>query len=164
MRQTVCIITGMMRTLILLDAVVVAVSLATLAPGAQNSAPDKPGRQTVERVCSACHDLDTAIGARHTRADWQAIVAAMVNRGAAATDDEVAGMIEYLATDVGLVNVNKAAAEEIAAVLAIPSSQAADIVRYRAGHGEFKDLDSLKSVPGVEATVLEERKDRIAFR
>ena len=60
--------------------------------------------------------------------------------------------------------MNKAAAEEIAAVLEIPSGQAAEIVRYRAEHGEFKDLDGLKSVPGVEATVLEERKDRIAFK
>jgi competence protein ComEA len=156
--------TWMTLKLILLAAIVVSMSFATLASGGQNSLPDKPGRQTVERVCSACHDLDTAIGARHTRADWQAIVAAMVNRGATATDDEVAGMIEYLATSVGLVNVNRAAAEEIAAVLAIPSGPAAEIVRYRAEHGEFKDLDSLKSVPGVEATVLEERKDRIAFR
>jgi competence protein ComEA len=152
--------TRMTLKLFLLGGVAAAVPFAT----AQSSSADKPGLQIVERICSTCHELDTAVGARHTRAEWRALVDAMVNRGATATDEEVAAIIEYLATDVGLVNVNKAAAEEIAAVLDIPSGQAAAIVRYRAEHGEFKDLAGLKSVPGVEATVLEERKDRIAFK
>ena len=132
--------------------------------GAQDSLPDKPAKQTVERVCGACHELDTAIGARHTRAEWRAIVDAMLNRGARATDEEIAAIIDYLATYLALVNVNKAPAAEIEAGLAIPPKQAEEIVRYRAEHGEFTDLDSLKKVPGVDAMVLEERKDRIAFR
>ena len=175
---------SMTLKLISLGAVVAALSFATSAArseslaafdgatpdfhvgllGAQDSLPDRPGKQTVERVCSACHELDTATGARHTRAEWRALVDAMVNRGATGTDEELAAIIDYLATYVGLVNVNKAASGEIEAVLAISSMQAEDIVRYRAEHGDFKDLDSLKRVPGVEAAVLEERKDRITFR
>ena len=87
-----------------------------------------------------------------------------MNRGAKGTDEEFAAIVEYLATYVGLVNVNKAPAAEIEAALAIPSTQAEEIVRYRAEHGEFKDLESLKKVPGVDAMMLDERKDRIAFR
>jgi competence protein ComEA len=69
-----------------------------------------------------------------------------------------------LGTYVAVVNVNKAASAEIEAVLAIPAKVAEEIVRYRAEKGEFKDLESLKNVPGVEAKVLEDRKERVAFR
>jgi competence protein ComEA len=145
-----------------LGAIVAAVSFAPV--GAQDSLPDQPGKETVERVCSVCHELDTAIGARHTRAEWRAIVDAMLNRGAKASDEEIATIIDYLGLYVALVNVNKATAAEIEAGVAIPSKQAEEIVRYRTEHGDFTDLDSLKKVPGVDATVLEERKDRITFR
>jgi competence protein ComEA len=139
------------------------VSLSLAAAGAQQSLPDGPAKQTVVRVCSACHDLDTATGARHTRAEWRAIVDAMVNQGARATDEEIVAITEYLATHLAMVNVNKAAASEIEAVLAITAPQAEEIVRYRSEHGAFTDLDGLKKVPGLDAAVLEERKDRIAF-
>ena len=100
-----------------LGAVVILLSFATAA--AQDSLPDKPGRETVERLCSACHELDTATGTRHTRAEWRSLVEAMVNRGAKGTDEEFAAIVEYLATYLGLVNVNKAPAAEIEAALAI---------------------------------------------
>ena len=67
-------------------AIVIALSFASAA--AQDPLPDTPGKQTVVRVCSACHELDTATGARHTRAEWRALVEAMVNRGAQGTDVE----------------------------------------------------------------------------
>ena len=82
-----------------LGAVVIVLSLATAA--AQDSLPDKPGRETVTRVCSACHELDTATGTRHTRAEWGSLVEAMVNRGARGTDEEFAAIVEYLATQYG---------------------------------------------------------------
>ena len=96
---------------------------------AQEPLPDGAGKQTVERVCSVCHDLDVATGPRRVKAEWRAMVNAMVNRGAIATDEEIAAIIEYLSTSVGMVNVNKAAAGEIEAVLAIPSKEADEIVR-----------------------------------
>ena len=143
--------------------VIIAALSLTLA-GAQEALPDGPGKQTVERVCTACHDVDTVAGMRMVRGEWRAMVNSMMSRGARASDEEVAEIIEYLATYVGMVNVNKAAAAEIAAVLAIPAKDADQIVKYRAANGEFKDLDGLTKVPGVDAKVLEERKDRIAFR
>jgi len=62
------------------------------------------------------------------------------------------------------VNVNTAAAKEIEDVLSISSEQSAAIVRYRAAKGEFKDLEGLKKVPGLDAKLLEDRKDRIVFK
>jgi competence protein ComEA len=153
-----------MWRLILVPFGAIVAALPLTAAAAQDSLPDKPGKETVVRVCSACHELDTAVGTRHTRTEWRAVVDAMLNRGAKASDEEIAAIIDYLATHVALVNVNKAPAAEIEAGLAIPPTHAEEIVRYRTEHGEFADLDGLKKVPGVDAAVLEERKDRITFR
>ena len=143
---------------------VMAAALSLTLVGAQETLPEGPGKQTVERVCTTCHDVDTVAGTRMVRGDWRAMVNSMMSRGATASDQEVVEIIEYLATYLGMVNVNKAAVDEIAAVLAIPSKEADEIVKYRAANGEFKDMESLMKVPGVDAKVLQERKDRIAFR
>jgi len=149
--------------MILVGAAAVAASWTATA-SQQEALPDGPGKEAMERVCSACHELDIAAGTRHTRAEWRVLVESMVSRGARATDEEIAAINDYLGTYVAVVNVNKAAAPEIEAVLAIPAKVAEEIVRYRGEKGEFKDLESLKNVPGVDAKVLEERKDRVAFR
>lgn len=130
---------------------------------AQDPLPEAPAKKTVENVCGGCHDVDTAIGERHDKAGWQTVVATMVNRGARASDQEFDAIIDYLAKYFGPVNVNKASAKEIEDGLGISAEQSAAIVRYRASNGEFKDLEGLKKVPGLDAKMLEDRKDRITF-
>ena len=151
-----------LRTTGVVFAAALALPLTVLR--GQDPLPDGPGKPVVVRVCGACHDLDTATGARHTRNEWRAVVESMIDRGAKASDEEIVAITGYLTAYVGLVNVNKAAATEIETVLAIPAAQAAAIADYRAAHGEFKDLDALKRVPGIDAAGLDERKDRITFR
>jgi competence protein ComEA len=131
---------------------------------AQDPLPAGPAKKVVDAVCGACHDVETAVGERRTKAGWRAIVDVMVNRGARATDEEFNTIIEYMARYFGIVNVNHAAAKEIEEVLEV-SPQAADaIVQYRSQNGEFADLDQLKKVPGLDAKLLDERKDRITFK
>jgi competence protein ComEA len=148
----------------LVAAAIVTVLVSAVAARAQDPLPEGPGRKSVETACSACHDLATVTEMRRSRAAWQEVVEAMVNRGARATDQELDAIVSYLAGYFGVVNVNKAAAEEIARVLGVPSREADAIVRYRAERGEFTDLEGLKKVPGVDAEAIEERKDRIAFK
>jgi competence protein ComEA len=136
----------------------------TATAKAQSELPDAPAKKIVEKVCSACHDAGTAVGERHTKAGWNTVIDAMANRGARATDQEFDAIVEYLTKYFGPVNVNQATAEEIAKALNIDAKQADAIVLYRTANGEFKDLDSLKKVPGVDANVIEGRKDRIAFK
>ncbi len=131
---------------------------------AQDPLPEAPAKKTVESVCGGCHDLDTAIGERHDKAGWQTVIATMVNRGARASDQEFDAIIDYLAKYFGVVNVNSANAKEIEDVMGISSEQSSAIVRYRAAHGEFKDLEGLKKVPGLDAKLLEDRKERITFK
>ena len=130
---------------------------------AQQPLPEAPAKSTVERVCGACHDLGTATGTRRTKTGWDMVVDAMASRGARASDQEFDAIVAYLAKYFGVVNVNKASSKEIEDVLEIPSQQAGAIVVYRTGSGDFKDLDDLKKAPGVDAALLEERKDRIVF-
>jgi competence protein ComEA len=131
---------------------------------AQDQLPKGPGRETVEVVCGSCHDIGTTTGAHRTNSDWMRIVDAMINRGALGTDDEFKAVIRYLSKYFGLVNVNKATAKELEEVLEIPTSAAEGIVRHRTEHGPFETLESVKSVPGIDAGSIEERKARIAFK
>jgi competence protein ComEA len=130
----------------------------------QDPLPDGPAKRILDRACVDCHDLDTITGARRSKADWRATVDSMLARGASISEDEVVTLVEYLGTYVGVVNVNKATASDIEAVLGIPSKDAGAIVTYRAEHGDYKDLDDLKKVPGIDASLIEERKNRIVFR
>ena len=122
-----------------------------------------PGRETVVRVCSDCHGVDLFEDQRRTRGAWRAIVEDMVSRGANASDDDTAIVIDYLATVQGRVNVNKAMESDIAAVLELTSTEAAAIVSYRTTSGEFTSIDDLKKVPGLDFSKVEARKDRITF-
>jgi len=70
---------------------------------AQDPLPEAPAKKTVEAVCGSCHDVDTAIGEKHDKAGWQAVIATMVNRGARASDQEFDAIIEYLAKYFGAV-------------------------------------------------------------
>ena len=131
---------------------------------AQSALPKAPAKKIVEKVCAACHDVGTATGERHSKAGWNTVIDAMANRGARATDQEFDAIADYLAKYFGGVNVNQAPPDEIAKTLEIDSKMAEAIVKYRAANGEFKDLDGLKKVPGIDAKVIEDRKDRIGFK
>jgi mono/diheme cytochrome c family protein len=65
------------------------------------SLPAGAGKDLVESRCVTCHDLLRIVAARRPRSDWDAIVANMINRGAAATPDERQTIISYLATQFG---------------------------------------------------------------
>lgn len=60
--------------------------------------------------------------------------------------------------------MNTATAKEMEDILGISPDQSAAIVRYRAANGEFKNLEGLKKVPGLDAKLLDDRKDRILFK
>jgi competence ComEA-like helix-hairpin-helix protein len=129
-----------------------------------DAAADTARKQTFERVCGACHDVDTALGGRRTRAEWNATIEAMVSQGARATDEELKQIATYLTTNFGVVNVNKASAEEIEVVLAVAAKQAEEIVRSRGEQGDFTSLESLTRVAGIDASWVEQRKNRIALK
>lgn len=146
-------------------ACIAAAALATSVAGsAQSDLPPGPGAAAVQKVCSGCHDFSVMTQLRATKEKWGEIVDNMVSRGAQGTDAELDQVVSYLAAHFGpQVNVNKATAAEIAKVLALTAEQAGAIVEYRAQHGNFKDLEQLETVPGVDRKRIEARKDSIVF-
>ena len=126
--------------------------------------PDRAGKKTVVKLCSACHGLKLMEPMRKTRAQWRTSVDDMATRGMKAGDDEIEEVVNYLAKYLSRLNVNKAAAAELADVLDIGLAQAGLIADYRASKGDFKNFDELEKVPGIDVQKLAAQRDRIAFR
>ncbi len=148
----------------LLAAVPFLFSAAALVPRANaQDLPEGPGKDVVENVCGSCHGVDLLSSQRATKQGWGYIVDDMVSRGASATNEQIDTIKDYLAKHYGQVNANKAPSAEIASVLEITAAQADAIVKYRTDHGDFKTVDDLKKVPGLESASLDTKKDRLAF-
>lgn len=123
--------------------------------------PPGPGRDTVQRLCSACHGVSTVTGARRTAADWTKVTADMLARGNVgnATDSEaVAG---YLTAHFGRVDINTATEQEIATVLDLTPAEAAAIVEFRTHEGGIRTFDDLRNVPGLDAAKLQRSRDAV---
>jgi competence protein ComEA len=125
--------------------------------------PEAEGRSTVIELCGGCHDASATVEKRKTQKDWNASVADMRAKGATPTDDEAKVIVTYMTRHFGLVNVNKAAADELQAVIGLTAQEARAIVGYRDAHGAFATLDDLKKVDGVDAAKLEREKAGIVF-
>jgi len=132
--------------------------------GQDDPLPKGPGKEAVALVCGSCHDVESSIAKRRTSAEWKQTIDAMINRGALGSDEDFKAVTTYLSTYFGLVNVNTATAKEIEDVLEITPSVAEAVVRYRTERGPFETLAGLKSVPGIDAVTIEERKLRVTFK
>jgi len=74
---------------------------APAAAAVKVSLPAGPGKELVEARCTACHDLERVAVIKRQKADWPALVANMVGRGAVATPDEAQAITSYLASHFG---------------------------------------------------------------
>ena len=137
------------------------VAAAGFAPGgrAQSPAADKAAFTT---VCGACHATTVVKGMR-SEMEWTETVEKMISLGAKGSDEQFDAVMRYLLRNLTKVNVNTAAAAELAPVLDLSDAIAQAVVKYREENGKFKSLDDLKKVPGLNAADLDSRKDRIAF-
>ena len=64
--------------------------------------PGGAGKEPFERICSTCHQLEMATSVRKSKEDWANTVDDMVSRGADGTREDIAKVIDYLATNFGL--------------------------------------------------------------
>ena len=134
--------------------------------------PDGPGRETVIKICGACHGVDIAVSRRESPEGWNAIILKMIKRGAEGTDDEFGDIVDYLAAhypktedsdSTGKIAVNTATAKELENAFGITGKEASAIVRHRDDKGKFKSFGDLTKVPGLDAAKLEAKKDAIVF-
>ena len=147
-------------------AVVVAAMLGARHAVAQ--LPEGPGSKETVKLCSQCHAAEVVMSVGRDRAGWAATLRKMSALGARGTDEEFRAVLEYLAArfpaqELPRINVNTATAIELESGLTLRRSQAAAIIAYRSQHGKFSSLEELKQVPGVDAAILETKKDRLTF-
>jgi competence protein ComEA len=131
--------------------------------------PDGPGKATTQKVCGSCHGAELVLGRQDDREGWGTLVNDMIERGAKGTDDEFYEVVDYLATNfsktspVIKINVNKATAKDLEGALRLPAKQAAAIVHQREEKGDFKSIDDLKKVPGIDTGKMEANKNRLEY-
>jgi competence ComEA-like helix-hairpin-helix protein len=93
------------------------------------------------------------------------VIHEMLENGAPINPNDMRAIVSYLAKNFGpdkKININKAAAGEIAGVLKLESAEVAAVIQYRAQHGKFKDLRELEKVSGLAAKI-EAKKTMIEF-
>lgn len=129
----------------------------------KSSLPDGPGKDSLEKVCSSCHELETVVAARRTKGAWQQTIQDMVDRGAEGSDEDMAAILSYLTTFFGRVNVNAASAQELEKSLDLSTTTAQAIVAYREHTGKINNFDELTKIPGVDAEKLQAKRGWIAF-
>lgn len=130
---------------------------------AQVPSPARDPAANFETLCGSCHPSSLALSSRRTRELWLQTVNAMVARGAQGTDAELLAVVDYLTREHGRVNVNLAAARDIADVLGVTTPEAETIVQYRRDKGTFDDLSALEKVPGIDVKKLDDRKEALIF-
>ena len=112
-----------------------------------------------------CHSPTAVIGQQGSRKWWQAKVTEMLQEVTDVPDKDVDTIVAYLAKNFPIVkiNVNKAAAKDLETGLNLTAKESEAIVSYRQANGNFKTLDDLKKVPGIDAVKIESKKDRLEF-
>jgi len=87
----------------------------------------------------------------------------MIQRGAQGSDDEFAEIVDYLTNTLSKINVNQATAEQLQSGLGLSEKEATAILHYRDEKGDFKTIDDLKKVAGVDAAKIEAKRSLLAF-
>src|SRR3954447_3349606 len=72
-----------------------------LAPAAALAQPPTGAREAFQKVCGACHSLETVTSQRRTRPQWQESIASMIARGAKGTEEEFSLILDYLTIQYG---------------------------------------------------------------
>src|SRR5689334_25061050 len=70
------------------------------AASAQNL-PEGAGKESFASVCSECHALDLATTQKRTKEAWAVTVDSMAKKGANASKQELAAIVDYLAKNFG---------------------------------------------------------------
>lgn len=83
-----------MRTLLKLTALTAA--LGVVSPAQAQDLPPGPGRDTLVTVCSSCHQPEVVADKQMSKKEWEDTVHSMVDRGADATEAQVAEIVAYL--------------------------------------------------------------------
>jgi competence protein ComEA len=128
--------------------------------------PAGTGKAALVKTCGECHGFEGIRERRLSRDEWSDKIGDMVDRGATASDDELAAILSYLTQNFGKeskIQMNTAPFAELKAVLKLTNDEADAVVAFRARNGAFKQWEDVRKVPGVDAKKLQAAKDLMAF-
>lgn len=136
--------------------------------GWADSLPEGYGKAATVRVCGKCHSPERATTLHQKRSAWEDTIVKMMKLGAQGSDEELEAVLTYLSTHFGPdapgpININKADAVDLEAGLLLLRSQAKAVIEYRTQHGDFKSIDDLRKVPGLDFQKVESKKSRLVF-
>jgi competence ComEA-like helix-hairpin-helix protein len=155
---------GRHAAIVVLGYAIASASFSVAARGPVNAGDSDPAdRKALVAVCGKCHKVGLFDKSIRSEPDWKDTLQAMVDRGAAGTDEQFARIVNYLQRTLTIVNVNSASALQLAPVLGVSEQTAEAIVGQRSRQGRFSNLAELERIPGVDAAGIEARKARIAF-
>jgi competence protein ComEA len=133
-----------------------------------DSLPDGYGKAATVRVCGKCHSPERAASLHQRRSAWEDTIVKMIKLGADGSNEEFEAILTYLSDHFGPdapgpININKADAVDLEAGLLLLRSQAKAVIEYRSEHGDFKSIDDLRKVPGLDFQKIESKKSRLVF-
>lgn len=132
--------------------------------GAAPSAPDLAQEaHSLKAVCAKCHNLELVTNVPMSYDAWRDTVQAMVDRGARGTDDQFDDIMDYLHRTTTTIDVNTADAEELEIVLGVSDATAQAIIARRTVR-RFTNVTDLKTVPGLDAAVIDTKARLIFFQ
>ncbi len=135
----------------------------SMSAAMQDRFPNGPGKAELRKGCSNCHEAETVLAYPQTAGEWATTLEKMGQLGAEATPAEWRLVEQYLDAHLAVININAAASEELQRTFEITESVAQAVVKYRQEKGNFKSIDDVKKVPGLEAAKVDARKDRLVF-
>lgn len=145
-------------------APLISIGLVLMTGTAKADLPPGPGRDVTMRVCGKCHSPDRIATRHQDKQAWEDTISKMAQMGAQASEDEFYTILDYVTKNFGpLVNVNKASAGLLESSLGLTEAEAHAIVQYRSKNGDFKSVDDLKNVPGLDFKKIEAKKSSITF-
>jgi competence protein ComEA len=152
-----------------LFTVIGLIAFSTSSAMAQAQLPAGPGHDETVKVCGKCHAAEQAASLRQSRTGWEETISKMVSMGSEGTDEEYEAILKYLTTNFGPeaakpININNASPAELEAALGLTRTESAAVIQYRTDKGNFKSIDDLKQVPGLDFKKVEAKKARLAFQ
>ncbi len=158
--------TGILSALVLLSTGIAPALAQVQAP---KDFPDGPAKEYVTKICLQCHQAEQLLNQRRTESDWKQTVARMAQKGVSAPAEQFDAIAAYMAKNFGRkedttkLNMNKATAEQIVAVIGLTPDEAKALVTYREKHGDYREWGEMLVVYGVDGRKLEAAKDRMTF-
>ena len=125
---------------------------------------DSAGAELTSTICNGeCHTMERVVQTRRAAFEWAQLIVDMGGRGAMATPEDFATIQQYLTRRYGFVQVNRASARELSAVLGLSSRDATAIVEHRKTNGRFADLAALLGVPGIDQELIKRQPEALRF-